>query len=91
MLPAVVPKARIMRYGYNSYWYGDHAVRTSLSNIANGMLLDLKLERQVSLSIAGDIASQEGDVVLRVCPNRSAPSVPSSLSVTASEASSCRR
>ncbi|KAJ6256869.1 NACHT-domain-containing protein [Drechslerella dactyloides] len=46
MLPAELPKARIMTFGYNSTWYGPEAVRQRLSNIAKEMLTDLMYERK---------------------------------------------
>lgn len=50
-LPAVVPRARIMRYGYNSRWFGKEATRTKTSDISQAFLLDLKEFREVSLSV----------------------------------------
>ncbi|KAK6346638.1 hypothetical protein TWF696_006758 [Orbilia brochopaga] len=46
MLPAELPKARIMTFGYNSTWYGPEAVKQRLSNIAKEMLTDLVYERK---------------------------------------------
>jgi len=45
MLPKALPKARIMRFGYNSIWFGDQAVKNRLANLANELLTDLKYER----------------------------------------------
>lgn len=50
MLPAVVPSARIMRYGYESRWFGDDTedtVRLKASTIAKQLLLQLNIEREV--------------------------------------------
>ncbi|KAK4118455.1 hypothetical protein N657DRAFT_651298 [Parathielavia appendiculata] len=41
-LPAVAPGARIMRYGYNSRWFGEDAVRTKMSDISQTFLFELK-------------------------------------------------
>ncbi|KAL1966027.1 hypothetical protein VTN77DRAFT_4967 [Rasamsonia byssochlamydoides] len=46
MLPAVVPRARIMRYGYDSRWFGQDAVKTKTSDISQLFLLDLKFFRE---------------------------------------------
>ncbi|KAE8442032.1 hypothetical protein EG329_003889 [Mollisiaceae sp. DMI_Dod_QoI] len=45
MLPAALPKARIMTYGYESYWFGEHAVRKSVNGIATKLLQALCGER----------------------------------------------
>lgn len=45
MLPAAIPKARIMAYGYESYWFGDDAVRQSLDSVASDLLDALGEER----------------------------------------------
>ncbi|KAK8113454.1 hypothetical protein PG984_013980 [Apiospora sp. TS-2023a] len=45
MLPAKLPRARIMTYGYKSYWFGDDAVRTSIDGVATSFLQDLNYER----------------------------------------------
>ncbi|KAK6522467.1 hypothetical protein TWF281_003028 [Arthrobotrys megalospora] len=46
MLHAAIPGARIMRFGYDSIWYGDGAVKQRLANLANDLLSDLKYERE---------------------------------------------
>ncbi|KAF1961532.1 hypothetical protein CC80DRAFT_402666 [Byssothecium circinans] len=46
MLPAVVPSARIMRYGYESKWFGEGALRQKASTVAQRLLLALKRERK---------------------------------------------
>jgi hypothetical protein len=47
MLPAAIPKARIMRFGYESLWYGPNAVKQRVHNIAYDLLLRLNMEREV--------------------------------------------
>jgi hypothetical protein len=48
MLPLVVPNARILRYGYESGWFGDDAIRQKVSTVAKRFLLALMRERKVS-------------------------------------------
>lgn len=50
MLPKAIPKARIMRFGYESQWFGDAAVKQRLPTVANTLLKFLVMERKVSLS-----------------------------------------
>ncbi|RYP60580.1 hypothetical protein DL771_010471 [Monosporascus sp. 5C6A] len=38
MLPADFPNARIMAYGYASYWFGDQAVKQSVETVATDLL-----------------------------------------------------
>ena len=47
MLPAVVPGARIMRYGYQSQWFGEEAISQKASIVAHRLLLSLRRERKV--------------------------------------------
>jgi len=47
MLPAVVPSARIMRYGYESAWFGGEAIQQSASEVAVRLLRSLKRVREV--------------------------------------------
>lgn len=49
MLPNKLPKSRILRYGYESKWFGQDAVKTRLQNIAELLLHFLKSDddRQV--------------------------------------------
>jgi hypothetical protein len=47
MLPAAVPNARIMRYGYHSRWFGEDAIKTKASSISQQLLFDLMLKREV--------------------------------------------
>jgi hypothetical protein len=46
MLPAVAPHARIMRYGYQSQWFGEGALRQNASTVAQRLLLALKRKRE---------------------------------------------
>ncbi|OCK73868.1 hypothetical protein K432DRAFT_472063, partial [Lepidopterella palustris CBS 459.81] len=49
MLPSTVPNARILRYGYESQWFGDDTVdrvRLKASTIAVQLLLELHVERE---------------------------------------------
>jgi hypothetical protein len=47
MLPAVAPNARIMRYGYESQWFGQEAMQQSASTVAERLLRALKRKREV--------------------------------------------
>ena len=47
MLPAVAPNARIMRYGYESQWFGQDAMQQSASTVAERLLRALKRQRKV--------------------------------------------
>ena len=47
MLPAVAPSARIMRYGYQSQWFGESAMRQKVSSVAQRLLLALSRNRKV--------------------------------------------
>ncbi|KAL8816780.1 MAG: hypothetical protein Q9191_008267, partial [Dirinaria sp. TL-2023a] len=49
MLPAIVPDARIMRYGYQSQWFGDEAISQKTSTVAQRLLLSLRRARKVWL------------------------------------------
>ncbi|KAF5844167.1 hypothetical protein GGP41_002254, partial [Bipolaris sorokiniana] len=50
MLPAVAPSARIMRYGYESQWFGQEAMQQSVSTVAERLLRALKRERKVPMT-----------------------------------------
>ncbi|KAI0383586.1 hypothetical protein F5Y04DRAFT_278767 [Hypomontagnella monticulosa] len=50
MLPAAVPKSRIMAFGYASYWFGDDAVKQSLDSVAKKLLVALKRQRKNCLN-----------------------------------------
>jgi hypothetical protein len=47
MLPALAPHARIMRYGYQSQWFGEGAMRQKTSTVAQRLLLAMQREREV--------------------------------------------
>jgi hypothetical protein len=49
MLPDLLPGARILKYGYESKWFGKDAVKMSLQGITELLLLSLKSDsgRQV--------------------------------------------
>lgn len=47
MLPATVPSARIMRYGYKSGWFGQDSIKATASSVAQKLLLALRRERRV--------------------------------------------
>lgn len=49
MLPAALPSARIMAFGYNSRWYGDGAVKQSVGAVSNHLLTELDDKRKASL------------------------------------------
>ena len=51
MLPDVLPKARILRFGYNSQWFGDSAIKQRLSTVAESLLHALRSERKVEANI----------------------------------------
>ncbi|OCK72845.1 hypothetical protein K432DRAFT_42667 [Lepidopterella palustris CBS 459.81] len=46
MLPALAPNARIMRYGYQSQWFGKDTMRQKVSTVAPRLLLALKRKRE---------------------------------------------
>lgn len=46
MLPKKVPNARIMVYNYESYWYGDDAIKISVNDVASKLLSALCEERK---------------------------------------------
>ncbi len=48
MLPRVVPNTRIMRYGYESRWLGEDAIRLKASTVAQRLLRALNAARKVS-------------------------------------------
>jgi hypothetical protein len=47
MLPVVAPNARIMRYGYQSQWFGKEAMQQSAFTVAERLLRALKRKRKV--------------------------------------------
>ncbi|PSN58896.1 hypothetical protein BS50DRAFT_509589, partial [Corynespora cassiicola Philippines] len=46
MLPAVAPNARVMRYGYESQWFGKEPMQQSASTVADRLLKALKRKRK---------------------------------------------
>jgi hypothetical protein len=47
MLPNAVPNAQIMRYRYESQWFGKEATQQRATGVAQRLLIALKLERKV--------------------------------------------
>lgn len=47
MLPAVVPTARIMRYGYKSGWFGQDSIKQTAGAVAQKLLVALRRKRKV--------------------------------------------
>lgn len=47
MLPSVVPNACIMRYGYESNWFGEGALHTKVMDVARRLLGNLRRHRKV--------------------------------------------
>ncbi|XXG99884.1 NAD-dependent isocitrate dehydrogenase [Hypoxylon texense] len=46
MLPNALPKARIMTFSYESYWFGENAIRQSLAGVATKLLRAFSEERE---------------------------------------------
>jgi hypothetical protein len=53
MLLAVAPDARIMRYGYQSQWFGKEMMQQSVSTVAERLLRALKRTRKVQIVLVG--------------------------------------
>jgi len=49
MLPRVVPQTRIMRYGYESRWFGEDTISLKASTVAQRLLQGLKRARKVTV------------------------------------------
>lgn len=49
LLPKDFPNARIMAFGYVSYWYGEQATRQRLDSLSVELLSKLADKRKVSL------------------------------------------
>ncbi|RDW91519.1 hypothetical protein BP5796_02684 [Coleophoma crateriformis] len=49
MLPSIAPNARILRYGYESRWFGNDAIRQKASDVAKRFLIALRRERKALL------------------------------------------
>lgn len=47
MLPAVATNARIMRYGYQSGWFGKETIQQNVATVADRLLIALKRKRKV--------------------------------------------
>lgn len=52
MLPSIASNARIMRYGYESAWFGSEAIKQSTTDAAEEFLDDLKGLRGVWILLA---------------------------------------
>jgi hypothetical protein len=61
MLPAVAPHARIMRYGYQSQWFGEGAMRQKASTVAQRLLLALRRKREVRYACLGGVTIANSD------------------------------
>lgn len=48
MLPRAIPTARIMRFGYDSQWFGEYPIKQRLSTVAEELLSCLREERKVT-------------------------------------------
>jgi len=46
MLPSVIPNARILRYGYESGWFGENAINQKTTTVANRFLIALRRARE---------------------------------------------
>ncbi|THX46907.1 hypothetical protein D6D06_09861 [Aureobasidium pullulans] len=51
MLPSIASNARIMRYGYESAWFGSEKIKQSTTGAAEEFLDDLKGLREVGISL----------------------------------------
>jgi hypothetical protein len=51
----VAPHARIMRYGYQSQWFGEGAMRQKASTVAQRLLLALRRRREVRRMCLGEV------------------------------------
>lgn len=69
MLPAVVPHARIMRYGYQSQWFGEGAMRQKVSTVAQRLLLALRRRRTVKT--IGSENALDFDLIRNILPAQS--------------------
>lgn len=55
MLPKALPRARIMRWGYNSAWFGPGSIDVRVGEIAESLLQDLFYAREVRISLFGPL------------------------------------
>jgi hypothetical protein len=51
MLLEAIPRARILRFGYDSQWFGNSAIKQRLSTVAESLLHALRSERKVEANI----------------------------------------
>ncbi|MCJ1429508.1 hypothetical protein MMC29_007423, partial [Sticta canariensis] len=58
MLPAAIPNARIMRYGYESHWFGE-TIKLKASTVAQRLLQNLKRRRIEYVLATALIEAQE--------------------------------
>lgn len=49
MLPQTLPRARILQYGYQSAWFGQEAIQTRTTNIAERFGIAVGRERKVCM------------------------------------------
>jgi hypothetical protein len=65
MLPAVAGSARIMRYGYQSQWFGEGAMRQKASTVAQRLLLALQRRREVHSACLGRVTMSNSGRIVR--------------------------
>lgn len=53
MLQKVIPKARILVFGYRSQWFGPGATNANLPTISGDLLESIKVDRADSVSLVG--------------------------------------
>jgi hypothetical protein len=58
MLPSAIPNARILRYGYNSKWWGHEPIKSRVQDMAADLLHHLKNEAERAVSASFLIADQ---------------------------------
>jgi hypothetical protein len=63
MLPSVAPDVRVLRYGYESAWFGDNAISQKVSRVADRLLLALRREREVCAFIATQTSVAETGIL----------------------------
>jgi hypothetical protein len=68
MLPQAAPNTRILRYGYESEWFGDNAIHQKTTTVATRFLVALKRKRKVGEQLS------LGEVYLLIQYYRSFPS-----------------
>jgi len=70
MLPKAVPDTRIMRYGYESQWFGTEATRHRVAGVAQRLLISLRRERKVYLYHKGPDAGRAMLIIAKEFPLR---------------------